>query len=101
MVLSTRCDWWGVLGTASRPSGRLLPRDDPVYGDIRRKARGEEVVTLRLDALYELPYAGADGASEPKPDSKSAVFGAKFEARNDSSVAGERSSNSQRNLSVK
>ena len=96
MVLSIKCDWCRALDTATNPSERLLPRDDPVYGDVQTKARGEESATLQLDAAGKLPYAEAVGASKPKYDSKSAIFGPK----NEGSVAAERSRKNQLNLSV-
>ena len=95
MVLLTRCDWCWVLDTAIKPSERLLQRDD-VYGDVRVKALGVELVILRPDAFGKLPHAGLVGASKPKYDSRFAVFGPK----NDGSVAPERSRNIQLNPSV-
>ena len=96
MVLLIECDWCRALDTASNPSERLLLRDDPVYGGVQTKARGEESATLQLDAAGKVLYAEAVGASKPKCDSKSAVFGPK----NGGSVAAERSRKNQRNLSV-
>ena len=87
MVLLIRCDWCWVVDTAGNSSGLLLLRDGPVYGGIRTKARGEESLTLRLDAVLKLSYAVVVGASKPKYDSKSAVFGPK----NEGSVAAGRS----------
>ncbi len=66
-----------------------------MYGGVWTKACGEESATLRLDAARKLSYAVVVGASKPKYDSKSAVFGPK----NEGSVAAERSRKNE-NLSV-
>lgn len=95
-VLLIRCDWCSALDTASKPSERLLQRDDPACGDMRERARGEESATLGLDAAGKLPYAEAVEASKPKYDSKLAVL----KPGNDVLVAAERSRNDQLNPSI-
>lgn len=96
MVLLIRCDWCWLLDTANKPPERLLARDGPGYGDVRKGVRGEEIATPRLDAIGKLPYAGAVAASKPKYESQSAVIGLEYEG----SVAAEKSRNNQLNASV-
>ena len=93
ILLLIRCDWCWVLDTDSKPSERLLPRDDPSYGDVRKETRGERLATTWLDAVGISPYAGAVGAPNPKHGSNSTIPGLK----NEDPIAAEESGNDQLN----
>ena len=66
MALLIRFEWCCVPDNASKPSERLLLRDDPMHDGVGEKAWGEGISTLGLDARRNLPFRGAVGASKSK-----------------------------------
>lgn len=55
IVLLIKCEWCSLLDIVSKPSERLLVRDDLLYGVGREKACGEGIATQRLESAGKSP----------------------------------------------